>query len=845
MASGRHRRSRALALVAALVALLPAAPAPVSASTPVDGLVAPVLVSPAPYAPSGAPILEWRAVPGAIRYVVDLQPVPATNFGVCGGETESLRMTCDWIPPGPYTWSVRAIGVENRPGPASIVRSLTKVPRPLGTPAILAPANGTTFDVASGVGMLRWSPVPDAAYYQVQISDVSTFPGPAPDATYASLPMEGMVAPVDVIGRVRYWRVRAVTHSKAEVGPWSAARSFTVRWSAPVPSAPADGATVGNAVLDWGDVAGAVRYDLEVTLSSDTGFADPILVSDPRASHFDLGSTPQSVRWRVRAVDWAGGKTAWSTPRTVVIDPAGEAMAVPDPIALATPTLLAPADGANAVDPVATPLRWAPVLGTIGYDLQVVPVDQDWHVIDGSAPNVPSSPAVPNLDFGVTYKWRVRANATAGLYRAGEWSEERTFTTKPRGTVALAGPADGGSVSYEDVLFTWTALPSAPIYAVELSRTPGFEEPVWIPAYRDGRVESRNALDPGTWYWRVRAGHDNVKAMSPVRTVTIVDDVGPAGVVGPHHAYSLADTITVGGPAEDTVSEIDRYAVSANGTDWEEWDYRDEQPWSLVTPEHGGPDQGLRTLWFKWRDTAGNWSAPRTQRLWYGLPPDDVTPPVVSAPRVTGVVPASSIPASGSVPIRIVWSGTDDLGSVRYELTRRTDSAGGAALVLSSYVGLTHDQLVPPQHSYRYTLRGEDAQHNVSDYAIGPTYAVSRFGDTSKSIVYKGSWASSSSSSFWGGTARRSMTAGSTATFTFTGRSVGLVALRASNRGAATIYVNGTKVATIDLYSRTYLGRQIVWSMDWSTSARRTVTVRVAGTSGRPRVDIDGFVVVR
>ena len=30
--------------------------------------------------------------------------------------------------------------------------------------------------------------------------------------------------------------------------------------------------------------------------------------------------------------------------------------------------------------------------------------------------------------------------------------------------------------------------------------------------------------------------------------------------------------------------------------------------------------------------------------------------------------------------------------------------------------------------------------------------------------------------------------------------------------------------------------------MDWSTSTRRTVTVRVAGTAGRPRV---GFVVVR
>ena len=53
--------------------------------------------------------------------------------------------------------------------------------------------------------------------------------------------------------------------------------------------------------------------------------------------------------------------------------------------------------------------------------------------------------------------------------------------------------------------------------------------------------------------------------------------------------------------------------------------------------------------------------------------------------------------------------------------------------------------------------------------------------------------------------------------------------------------MNGTKVATVDLYAPTSQTKQVVWSQDWSTSARRTIQVRVAGTPGRSRVDVDGF----
>jgi len=59
--------------------------------------------------------------------------------------------------------------------------------------------------------------------------------------------------------------------------------------------------------------------------------------------------------------------------------------------------------------------------------------------------------------------------------------------------------------------------------------------------------------------------------------------------------------------------------------------------------------------------------------------------------------------------------------------------------------------------------------------------------------------------------------------------------------GKAAIYVNGTKVATVDLYSATAQAQRVVWVGSWTTATSRTVTIRVAGTAGRPRIDLDAL----
>jgi hypothetical protein len=39
------------------------------------------------------------------------------------------------------------------------------------------------------------------------------------------------------------------------------------------------------------------------------------------------------------------------------------------------------------------------------------------------------------------------------------------------------------------------------------------------------------------------------------------------------------------------------------------------------------------------------------------------------------------------------------------------------------------------------------------------------------------------------------------------------------------------------------LKQRVVWSASYLSLARRTVVIKVLGTSGRPRIDVDGFLV--
>ena len=219
------------------------------------------------------------------------------------------------------------------------------------------------------------------------------------------------------------------------------------------------------------------------------------------------------------------------------------------------------------------------------------------------------------------------------------------------------------------------------------------------------------------------------------------------------------------------------------------------------------------------------------------------------APAVAGLiarVQLGAAPACGTIPLRLSWTGTDFGGSgiVRYELGKSIN-AGAWTNVSKTLTSPAATVRVNPTGTSRFRVRAVDALGRTSPWLTGPALASRVTQQTSTTIAYSTGWTTTSSSLYCGGSVRRTGIAGKSATFTFTGRSVGLISTVAPSRGKIKIYVDGTYVATVDLFSSSTIYRRIVWEARWGSVATHRIRIVVQGTLNRPRFDLDGFVTVR
>jgi hypothetical protein len=254
------------------------------------------------------------------------------------------------------------------------------------------------------------------------------------------------------------------------------------------------------------------------------------------------------------------------------------------------------------------------------------------------------------------------------------------------------------------------------------------------------------------------------------------------------------------------------------------------------------PDGSTLTFFPSFSPTSSD-NTMTTQALTIKVGPD-ATAPTTTKPTQT--LATGTAMSAAKVPVRLNWIGTDAFSGVeQYQLRRQTDGGTWSAPMAMGSVNATY-QYLAPNHTYRFGVRAIDHAGNVGSWTYASAFTLYGYSETSGANRYSGSWTvASSSTAYWGGKAKASSRAGSQMTRTFTGRTVAWLALRGPTRGKAQVYVNGTLAATVDLYASTTQPQRIAFTKTWSTSATRTLTIRVLGTSGRPRIDIDGILAIR
>jgi TRAP-type uncharacterized transport system substrate-binding protein len=137
----------------------------------------------------------------------------------------------------------------------------------------------------------------------------------------------------------------------------------------------------------------------------------------------------------------------------------------------------------------------------------------------------------------------------------------------------------------------------------------------------------------------------------------------------------------------------------------------------------------------------------------------------------------------------------------------------------------------------------------VSAFALGSPFKILTFQESSTSIAYLATWTTATLAGSYGGSVKFASAAGAKATLTFTGNYVSWVARKSSDRGIAEVWLDGVKVATVDLYSATAADRREVFTKAVSATGTHKLEVRVLGTknasSTGTRVDVDAFVVLQ
>jgi hypothetical protein len=222
----------------------------------------------------------------------------------------------------------------------------------------------------------------------------------------------------------------------------------------------------------------------------------------------------------------------------------------------------------------------------------------------------------------------------------------------------------------------------------------------------------------------------------------------------------------------------------------------------------------------------------------------DETAPVAQPPRLTLPVGRG---ISSTVPVHVSWNAATETGSgvASYELQRSVDGKAWATMPKASPLSRSTTLSLPRNHTYQFQVRAVDMAGNVGAWRTAGSVRLAVAAETTRALTFvKGTWSLTTSPSYDGGGARSTRTAGGIARYTFTGNAFAWVSARSPVRGAARVYVNGVFAGNVDTYSTSTAARLMVFSKTWTSSARRTVEIRVVGTPGHPRVDLDAFVVL-
>ena len=443
--------------------------------------------------------------------------------------------------------------------------------------------------------------------------------------------------------------------------------------------------------------------------------------------------------------------------------------------------------------------------------------------------------------LGIAYYGRSWPTVSADLRAARQTNTSLYGSSVVFYPRTLPASAAGATFDYDPV------EQSARLTKFDVSRN------TWVQTYYNdgltmaakiGLTNQRNLAGMGIWalgYDRGQPGYWDAVAAAyaapKITSVTVMPAMPPPNTI-PTPGLTNSPNVLVNTAWQDGGAPTTEIQFSNDGLTWSGWQpIAPSLPWALT---QGAPD-GPQVAYVQVRGMNGAVSQTAMAAVVV-----DTTGPIANPP--SAAIPVRSTAGTtgpGDVPVKIAWNGADATSGVAsYLLEASLDGAPYAPQTLPSPAGTTVVMTLSTSHTYRFRVTATDRAGNVGLPAEGAPVSIAIVQESASAVRYSAGWRKVSSSNALGGTLKYSTLSGSTATFRFTGSAISLVGPLGPTRGVAKVLIDGVAAGAFNEYAKVGRSRQVVYSRTVAPGAH-TITIKLVGTAGHPRVDLDAFVVLK
>ncbi|WP_156044095.1 M12 family metallo-peptidase [Cellulomonas sp. HZM] len=206
-----------------------------------------------------------------------------------------------------------------------------------------------------------------------------------------------------------------------------------------------------------------------------------------------------------------------------------------------------------------------------------------------------------------------------------------------------------------------------------------------------------------------------------------------------------------------------------------------------------------------------------------------------SAPKITSSPRASltkGTVSTTSVPVSVSWKASDACGIIWSAVA----GSNGLSKSMWSAPKAVSTRLTFSRSSY-FIARSQDCAANYTSTSKGP-HTTATLDKQSKRKGYHGTWTATKAKKALGGTEQVTKKKKAYVSYKVKTRSIGWVATKGKDRGKAAVYIDGKKVATVNLYAKKTTYAQQVFTKTWSKKG--THTIKIVNLSSK-KVGVDAF----